>query len=164
MTDLFLDAGASFSKDRTKRYALWRIWDDTKPKVMFIGLNPSKANETQDDPTIRRVIRFAHDWGFGAVYMCNLFSQVTPYPEELKLSTFTFDDVYILIQTSMLCDEVVFCWGAFKGSEIRAQQAIKMFPNAVALEINKNGSPKHPLYVRADIDRVPYPRKDVCHE
>ena len=52
---------AKFSKDRIYRYALWRIWDDTLPKLLFIGLNPSTADETNDDPTMRRCIRFSKD-------------------------------------------------------------------------------------------------------
>ena len=57
---LFSDA--FFSKDRLYRYALWRIWDNELPKVLFIGLNPSTADEVKDDPTIRRCIRYALDW------------------------------------------------------------------------------------------------------
>lgn len=86
--DLFNDIqkGARFSACRNYRYALWRIWDIDKPLVMFIGLNPSTANETTDDPTIRRVVDFAFRWGYGGVYMMNLFAWVTPYPGELATS------------------------------------------------------------------------------
>ena len=51
---------------------------------MFIGLNPSTANEITNDPTIRRVQRFAFDWGYGGVYMMNLFAYITAYPKELE--------------------------------------------------------------------------------
>ncbi len=64
---------AKLSDCRIYRYALWRIWDDAKPLVMFIGLNPSTADETEDDPTIRRCISFAQNWGYGGLYMANLF-------------------------------------------------------------------------------------------
>ena len=57
MQDLFDDNGADFSPDRKHRYSLWRIWDRSKPLVMFIGLNPSTANESDNDPTIRSVCR-----------------------------------------------------------------------------------------------------------
>ena len=76
--------GAQFTEDRQYRYALWRIWNEDKPLVMFIGLNPSTANEYKNDPTIRRVMRYAADWGYGGVYMMNLFAWVTPYPKELE--------------------------------------------------------------------------------
>ena len=71
------ESGAEFSPDRKYRYALWRIWDKSNPLIMFIGLNPSKANELKDDPTIRRVRRFAFDWGYGGVYMINYFNAPT---------------------------------------------------------------------------------------
>ena len=77
-------AGAHFEDDRQYRYLLWRNWDELKPKIMFIGLNPSTANEEKDDPTIRRVCIFAKKWGFGGVYMANLFPFVTAYPKELE--------------------------------------------------------------------------------
>ena len=65
---------ANFSKDRTYRYRLSRTWDESKPSVLFIGLNPSTADEKTNDPTIRRLIGFARRWGFGSMYVCNLFA------------------------------------------------------------------------------------------
>ena len=48
----------AFSPDRRYRYALWRHWGATEvPRyLMVVGLNPSTADETKDDPTIRRCI------------------------------------------------------------------------------------------------------------
>jgi len=67
-----VESGAEFSECRKYRYALWRIWDKSKPLVMFIGLNPSTANENVDDPTIRSVCRMTKNNGYGGVYMMNL--------------------------------------------------------------------------------------------
>lgn len=64
------DFGADFSNDRKYRYALWRIWDRTKPLVMFIGLNPSTANETENDPTIKSVGRISKNNGYGGFSTC----------------------------------------------------------------------------------------------
>jgi hypothetical protein len=67
------------------RYALWREWDIfNSDYVMFIGLNPSTADETRDDPTIRRCIGFAQDWGYGAVCMTNLFAYRARDPLVMK--------------------------------------------------------------------------------
>ncbi len=55
MIDNNLNSGALFSDDRVYRYALWRTWSPSQPSVMFIGLNPSTADESQDDPTIPAV-------------------------------------------------------------------------------------------------------------
>ena len=45
---------ALISKDKKHRYSLKRIWDDKKPKVLFIMLNPSLANSDQDDPIFHK--------------------------------------------------------------------------------------------------------------
>jgi hypothetical protein len=150
-------SGAKFSECRKYRYELWRIWDDTKPVVMFIGLNPSTANESKDDPTIRRVKEMARVWGYGGVYMMNLFAWVTPYPEELHASPDPIgkNDWY-LVQRAYLVDKIIFAWGNFKEAEARGKQIAQMFPNGFALHINKNGSPKHPLYVKSNIVPLPY--------
>ncbi len=97
--DLFNDNGAIFSPCGKYRYVLWRKWEADGPYIMFIGLNPSTANADTDDPTIRRVVRFAKSWGYHGVYMLNLFAYVTPYPEELKkcLDPVGENDMYIKI-------------------------------------------------------------------
>jgi hypothetical protein len=144
--------GAEFSSCRNYRYALWRIWDRDKPKVMFIGLNPSTANEITDDPTIRRVKSMAQNWGYGGVYMANLFAWVTPYPDELAkcIDPVGENDLW-LHKIAMQCSETIFAWGNFKEAQERAKKVVVMFPNAKALHINKNGSPKHPLYVAGNV-------------
>ena len=150
-------SGAAFSACRNYRYALWRVWDNAKPRVMFIGLNPSTANEITDDPTIRRVVKMARNWGFGGVYMLNLFAWVTSYPDELLKckDPINGNDAW-LIKMADLSGEIIFAWGNFKEAQERAKKVIAMFPNAKALQINMNGSPKHPLYVRGDVIPAPF--------
>ena len=157
MSNLFEQNGAVFSDCRRYRYKLWRIWDDQKPLIMFVGLNPSTANEMSDDPTIRRVKKFAFDWGFGGVYMMNLFAWVTPYPEELITSENSIgeNDMHLL-EVSRKCSEIIFAWGSFKEAIERAEQVKAMFPQAKALIINRDGSPRHPLYVRSQTVPVYY--------
>lgn len=158
-TQLFtaIDSGASFSDCRKYRYALWRIWDKSKPLVMFIGLNPSTANETKSDPTITRVVQFAKNWGYGGVYMMNLFGLVSPYPEDLKnVKDAIGENTPWLEHVSKKCSQVIFAWGNFKEAEERSRAVKKMFPDAMALQINKNGSPKHPLYCKGDLTPIPY--------
>jgi hypothetical protein len=150
-------AGAQFSPCRNYRYALWRIWDKDKPKAMFVGLNPSTANETKPDNTIKRVVKIARNWGCGGIYMVNLFSIISADPKILK----TCPDPQMendgwLVEISKKCERVVFAWGAFKEAKGRCNQVIAMFPNAYALEILKDGSPKHPLYCKGDTVPVPY--------
>lgn len=157
MNDLFEDKNALMSKDKTHRFVLWRIWDDELPKVAFIGLNPSTADAITDDPTIRRVRRFAKDWGYGGFYMLNLFTKITPYPKELaRNGNLNMTSEYWLRHYIAKSKEVVFAWGSNKLVKKRAANIAKMYPHASALDINKNGSPKHPLYVKADIKRITF--------
>ena len=157
--DLFnqTDTGAIFSECKKYRYALWRIWDKSKPYIMFIGLNPSTANEFKNDPTFTRVIGFANDWGYGGVYMMNLFSFVTAYPKELQIDE---DSLQInnrwLKVISVKCDRIIFAWGSFKEAEQRSNYILERF-KGFALEINKDGSPKHPLYVKSNIEPIKMP-------
>lgn len=150
--------GAEFSKDRMYRYALWRIWNEDKSLIMFVGLNPSKAHETKDDPTIRRVMRFAYDWGYGGFYMMNLFAWVTPYPSELNL---TRDPVgendQWLEKISLQAEMIVFAWGAFgeaKNRRVirdRAQTMISRYPGAYCIRKTNGGHPCHPLFLPANL-------------
>src|SRR5881409_728405 len=64
----------TFSPCRTYRYTLWRHWAEGTGRAMFVCLNPSTADETEDDPTLRRCMAYAKHWGFRAVCMTNLFA------------------------------------------------------------------------------------------
>lgn len=140
---------AHFTIDRRYRYMLVREWDNTKPTICFIGLNPSTANEHEDDPTIRRVITFAKSFGYGKVYMLNLFSFVTSKPKELLRDKDGSVNNHFIKVFTLLSDKVVFCWGNFKTFG-RDQEVIKMIPGAHCLGKNANGSPKHPLYLKSN--------------
>lgn len=161
MSDLLIYSGAEFSECRKFRFALWRIWNESLPYVMFIGLNPSTANETEADPTIKSVIRIAKHNGFGGVYMMNCFPFVSTDPNQLE--AYRFDPTLAinderLSQVRIVCSEVVFAWGNFPIVQKlgRDKQLVEMFPEAKALHINQNGSPKHPLYCRSNSALIPY--------
>ena len=147
--------GAEFSEDRKYRYKLWRIWDETKNKVQFIGLNPSKANESDQDPTVTRCINFAKSWGFGGMYMTNLFAYVSTDPKKLITSG---EDLYInnriLLEVSLECEIVVFCWGCFKEAKKRAKDIIELFSEPYCMRITKTGNPEHPLYLPGNLKPI----------
>jgi hypothetical protein len=175
--DLFNNSGAFFSECDRYRFALWRIWDETKPYVMFIGLNPSTANQTDDDPTIRRVKKFASNWGFGGVYMMNCFPLVSTDPAGLLEDIIVDDDGnhvkdenYILNDTYLNliarnAGKIVFAWGNFPivRDLKRDKELVRMFPDAEALIINQNGSPRHPLYVKSNTKTVKYEMDHVSN-
>jgi hypothetical protein len=151
-------SGAEFSPCRKYRYALWRQWEDGKPLVMFIGLNPSKANETELDPTIKSVIRISKFNGYGGFYMMNCFPFVSTDPDELRDFGNTALNDHWLYTVASKCQDVVFAWGAFKVVKDLGRDAeLKgMFPDAKALFVNKNGSPKHPLFTKGATKLIPY--------
>lgn len=140
--------GAAFSDDRNYRYALWRVWNPDKGLVMFIGLNPSTANETKPGPTITRVMGFAARWGYGGVIMMNLFALVSSKPQALITSADPVGENDQWLQAMAgKSQKVIFAWGAFKQAKVRCQQVIEMFPEAECLLKTADGSPEHPLYV-----------------
>lgn len=153
-------AGATFSEDRNYRYALWRIWDKSKPLVMFIGLNPSTANETDNDPTIKSVCRISKKNGYGGVYMMNLFAIISSDPKILiGCDNPIGNNNYWLMNISEKCSDIVFAWGSFKEAAERAKEIISNFtkfhqPKCIAQ--NKDGSPKHPLYCKSDSTFIPF--------
>ncbi len=147
------DKGATFSVCRKYRYILWRIWNRHKDCAVFIGLNPSTANEIEDDPTIRRCIRFAKDWGFGGLYMLNLFAYRTTDPKELK-NTFqpigSNNDNFLKTYSDLKL--TVACWGTQGTLFNRGKNVIDLLGRGKlsCLGITKEGHPKHPLYLRRD--------------
>src|SRR5271157_168450 len=87
MSPKAIRSGATFSLCRTWRYKLWRRWSAAVPMVTFIGLNPSTADEINDDPTVRRCLGFARRWGFGGMSMLNVFAYRSTNPRALRAAT-----------------------------------------------------------------------------
>ncbi len=114
--------------------------------MMFIGLNPSTANETDNDNTIRKVIKIASHNGFGGCYMTNLFSYVSTDSTNQDICVDTDKNDLFLKEYSSKSERVVFAWGCFKIAIQRGKEVAKMFPNAFCIKKSKNGSPIHPLY------------------
>lgn len=146
--------GAKFSEDRVYRYQLWRVWDDKKPYLNVIGLNPSTADERKDDPTIRRCISFAKAWGFGGLYMTNLFAYRATKPADMKKYPEPIgqeNDRY-LRETAINSGLCVAAWGANGGHQGRDAQVEALIPNLYVFRLTeKSGVPEHPLYLPKDL-------------
>jgi len=143
--------GAEFSDCGRYRYKLWRVWDGTRPPVLFIMLNPATADATRNDPTIRRCIGFARDWGYGGVRVGNLFAWRTPYPYALRAAPEPIGEgndraLRELAEGAAL---VVAAWGVHGAWRDRAQAFRQVFTHPLhALGITKSGEPAHPLRLR----------------
>ncbi len=150
--------GATFSTCRKYRFTLTRIWGDA-PYCMFIGLNPSTADETLDDPTIRRCIRFARDWGYGGLVMCNVFGYRSTCPKGLLRvgdPIGTCNDLEVF-SAAKDCAMIVAAWGANDLAQIPAPKLASFLNRDLhCLGKTKGGFPRHPLYVKADTTPVLY--------
>lgn len=153
-----MNSGAEFSECRTYRYKLWRIWDEKKPLVLFIGLNPSTADETKNDPTIRRCIGFAQDWGFGGVVVTNLFAFRATKPADLFRAAEPVGpktDQW-LKRLSGESELVVAAWGNDGAKFGRSDEIRMIIPKMKCLNLNKSGEPAHPLYQKKDTKPVDF--------
>lgn len=139
------------------RYMLRRVWDRKKPVCLFIGLNPSTADATEDDPTIRRCVRFADDWGYGTLMMGNLFAFRATDPKQM-ISAINpvgpLNDRW-LKEIAKGCGIVVAAWGNNGSLNARDHEVRRMMPVQMHhLGLTKNGQPRHPLYLKADTKPV----------
>jgi len=153
-------SGAVFSPCRRYRYVLWRTWDANQPRVNFVGLNPSTADEVSDDPTMRRCRQFATDWGYGGFIMTNLFAFRATRPHDLKSATEpigTDNDLW-LIRAAGEAEAVVFAWGVhgvYLGRDAAVVKQIGRRGHCIG--VTKHGLPAHPLYLRKDLRLLPFP-------
>ncbi len=116
-------------------------------------LNPSTADAIQDDPTIRRCMGFARDWGYSRLIVRNLFSIRATNPKDLLTLTAPIGGSAgnRALQAALNADSIVAAWGAFVPFN-RLTRAHKLLADAdlLCLGTTKDGSPRHPLYVRKD--------------
>lgn len=157
--------GCTFSLCRCYRYTLEHVMDPLLPlrRIMWIGLNPSTADEQQLDPTLRRIRGFSQAWGFTAFVMTNVFAFRATVPADMKAQADPVgpDNDYWLGRMASDCEVVVAAWGKHGAHAGRAAKVFeKLSPltrsGLVCLGRNGDGSPKHPLYVAGDTELVPF--------
>ena len=148
---------ATFSDCGRYRYTLERHWDEGQPAVLFVMLNPSTADAEKDDPTIRRCIRFAKDWGYGSLLVGNLFAWRATDPKALigvEDPVGPGNDA-ALVGMRDRARGVVCAWGANKAAHgTRADTVKAMLGQSWALGLTRGGMPRHPLYVPAATNLV----------
>lgn len=149
-----IQRSAIFSPCRTWRYTLEREWDEDLPRLMFVLLNPSTADEKHDDPTNRRGMGFAREWGYGSIVFTNLFAFRTPYPKELKKARDPIgpDNDTVIFNQACYADKVVLAWGTHGVYRERNQEVIAVLAGTFdlyCLGTTKHWHPKHPLYLKA---------------
>lgn len=159
--------GAEISDDGVYRYRLWRDLGAGGGLVAFVMLNPSTADGTHDDPTLRRCIGYGRAWGFDALEVVNLYAYRATDPRELldpdtagdPIGPLNDEAVAFTIRRARL---VVAGWGAGAAQVARRRPdlpdprqavagiAARYFAPLTALGVTRAGDPRHPLYLPAD--------------
>lgn len=158
-------SGAVISSDGLYRYHLWRIWDDHLPVMVFVMQNPSTADATEDDPTIRRCVGFARREGYGGISVRNVFALRATDERELLTHPDPFgpenEEHLTAARQVALMTRLVVAWGERLGGKRLAHHYAKVrccvLPlSPYCLGTNKSGEPKHPLYLKSDAPLVPW--------
>jgi hypothetical protein len=157
--------GATFSEDKKYRYTLWREWDPVKPSVAFVMLNPSTADERVLDPTLRRCLGYAREWGYGRMDILNLFALRSTDPRVLYAHRDPIgqqNDEY----TRSVCVRartrvIIAAWGVHGKFMNRDQEVTDLITETLGqrlyyLQLTNNGIPSHPLYLKGSLRPVLY--------
>lgn len=143
---------AILSTCSTYRYELTRTWDSTKPRLLFIMLNPSKADAMIDDPTIRKCVGFAERMGFGGITVVNLFAYRATDPADLARAGFPVGPRNNDTITKALWAhrDVVLAWGAHarKHRELTGYVTTMASLSGARVHVLRrlaDGVPEHPL-------------------
>jgi len=151
----------SFSGKRIYRYWLQIVWNEDKPFLPIIGLNPSTADETQDDPTITRCRGFAHRFGCGGLLMLNVFAYRSTDPAGLWKTDSPIGRRNVLPNLKEWIAGAghppVAAWGvnAHKRDPLWVDILTRNL-DLYCLRHTKSGHPEHPLYLPADLDLKPW--------
>jgi hypothetical protein len=147
----YLATDADVSPCGEYRYWLSRRLSMGERTVLFVGLNPSTADAAVDDPTIRRCVGFARSWGYDWLLMGNLYAYRSTDPKAL----YVVDDPVgpenqdALKWMAHRAEVIVAAWGKNRLTCYAHTLAgwILSLEHTRCLGRNKDGSPKHPLYL-----------------
>jgi len=151
-------AGALISPCGRYRYALWRRWGTGCGELLVVGLNPSRADADGEDPTVRRCLRYARDWGCSGLRLANLFAWRSPDPGDLRRVPDPLGpeaDLWLgrLAAGAAL---VLAAWGNGGRLGGRSQVARRLLPPLQVLRLTRLGEPAHPLYLPASLRPQPW--------
>ena len=148
---------ATFSECEAYRYTLGRRWEAGGERVCFCLLNPSTADATKLDPTLTRCHRYAVRWGFHAMDVVNIFGLRSTDPKGLKLvdDPIGVDNDRHIARLAKQADLVIAGWGTHGAMNDRHTEVLEVLESVCVphcLAVTKHGFPKHPLYLKADLE------------
>ena len=155
---------ATFSEDRVYRYQLVRSTGyPNQALVNFVGLNPSTADESNDDPTVRRLIGFARRQAFGFLILTNLFAFRVTDPRGLKMAVDPIgpENFTCLTAAARSSQCIVPCWGAHGAVRSRGREVLELLRRLGDIRVfglTKGGEPIHPLYLAYENELMPLER------
>ena len=157
---------AVYSDCERYRYALTRVWDTKARRLLYIMLNPSKATELANDPTIERCERRARALGYGGFRVCNLFALRETEPARLKRARHPEgpDNRAEIAAALEWADEVLCAWGVHGAHRAQAAALLPLLRAGgiplLALGVTRDGHPRHPLYVSYKVQPTPWEPRD----
>jgi hypothetical protein len=160
------EAAAAFSPCGRYRWWLQRQWEPRRPRLIFIGLNPSRADHRRDDPTLRRLVGLARGWGFGGLEVLNLFAWISPSPAALCRQVDpvgTDADRWLLRRLALHPQAPVWLgWGAQADRSGRSSEVLALLQGRElrAIGRTRSGQPRHPLYAPASARLEPWCWRD----
>ena len=157
-------SSAVYSDCENYRYALTRSWDVDAGRVLFVMLNPSKATELQNDPTVERCERRARALGFGAFRVTNIFAwrETNPHLMRKAADPVGPDNDCALIKAAGWADQIIAAWGTHGAHLDRGLATAELLRETgkplFHLGLTKHRHPKHPLYIRYTQQPEPWAR------
>ena len=158
------------------RFALWRRVGLAERVVCFVMLNPSTADASQDDATLRRCRGFARRWGFGWITVGNLWPLRTPSPRALRqwiaeqprdsLDPLLEQNERFVMAMAQRAELPICAWGAHGARDDRGAMMLATLRKAGiachALALTRDGHPAHPLRLARSSE--PRPIHQRLHE
>jgi hypothetical protein len=156
-----MEKGAVISECGTYRYKLWRIWDESLPMVLFIMHNPSTADADLDDPTIRRCINFAKDWGYGGMYVGNVSPYRSTNPEVIRTGKWciVYPDENLSHVHEMMVKCRLYVLACGNPPSLMVLEDIMNITGGsgwYCIRKTKHGFPGHPLYLPKILTPIPF--------
>jgi hypothetical protein len=160
----YLETSAVFSGCRRYRYRLRRVWNRDLPMLAVCMLNPSTADEKEDDRTINRVTGFAASWGFGGYTVVNIGAWRETNPKQLRgvIDWIGPDNDMHIRAVALEAHLFVAGWGALNGPKWLRTRADKVLwdlrehVSVYAFRVTPKRMPEHPLYLPGDLKPTLY--------